>query len=79
VCDRLVILHRGRARVAGGVDEILTRGDEVRFTAKGLGDDDAKEIARLIEERASESRTDKPRDTLETVFLRQVKGEDAPE
>jgi ABC-2 type transport system ATP-binding protein len=79
VCDRLVILHRGKARIAGDVQEILTRSDEVRFTAKGLSDDDVKEISKLLADRASESRTDKPRETLESVFVRNVRSDDAPE
>jgi len=74
VCDRIVILHRGRACRSGSVDEILTVRDETRFTARGLSDEDAKEIERLLGERAQDVRVDRPRETLESVFLREVRG-----
>jgi ABC-2 type transport system ATP-binding protein len=75
VCDRIVILNRGRMCRVGNVDEILTVTDEVRFTARGLSAQDAAEVERMLRERATDVRVDKPRETLETVFLREV---DAP-
>jgi ABC-2 type transport system ATP-binding protein len=73
VCDRIVIVHLGRARRTGGVDEILTVRDEIRFTALGLSDDDAKEVEALLGTKAKEVRVDRPRETLEAVFLREVR------
>ncbi|MHC5058802.1 MAG: ABC transporter ATP-binding protein [Planctomycetota bacterium] len=74
VCDRIVILHRGRACRAGSVDEILTVRDETRFTARGLSEEDAKEVERLLRAKAKDVRVDRPRETLESVFLREVRG-----
>jgi ABC-2 type transport system ATP-binding protein len=76
VCDRIAILHEGRVRLSGGVDDVLTRRDEIRFTARGVSEADAQELERLLRERASLVRVDRPRETLETVFLRET-GADA--
>ncbi len=75
VCDRIAILRRGKACRQGSVDEILTVQDETRFTAKGLSKEDAKEIERLLRAKAADVRVDRPRETLESVFLREVRGE----
>ncbi len=80
VCDRIVILHRGRACRSGSVDEILTVRDETRFTARGLSDEDVKEVERLLSSKAQDVRVDRPRETLESVFLREVRrGAAAPD
>jgi ABC-2 type transport system ATP-binding protein len=76
VCDRIVILHRGRSCTTGSVEEILTVRDEIRFTARGLSEEDAREIERTLGARASAVRVDRPRETLESVFLREVAGGD---
>jgi ABC-2 type transport system ATP-binding protein len=74
VCDRIVILHRGKACRTGSVDEILTVSDQTRFTARGLSESDVKEIEAIIRMRAPDTTVDRPRETLESVFLREVKG-----
>jgi len=74
VCDRIAILHRGRACRTGEVSEILTVQNETRFTARDLADEDAREVERLLAEKASSVRVDRPRETLEAVFLREVRG-----
>jgi ABC-2 type transport system ATP-binding protein len=77
VCDRIAILHRGKACRTGSVDEILAVQDETRFTARGLSDKDAKEFERLLRAKADDVRIDRPRETLESVFLREVRGSQA--
>jgi len=80
VCDRIVILHRGRACRVGEVDDILAVRDEIRFTARGLPEEDAKEVEALLRSKAETVRVDRPRETLEAVFLREVRGgREAPE
>ncbi len=74
LCDRIAIIHLGRARRVGSVDEILTRSDEVRFTARDLSEEDAKEIEGLLRTKATDVRVERPRETLEAVFLREVRG-----
>jgi ABC-2 type transport system ATP-binding protein len=73
VCDRIAILDAGKLVRTGGVSEILTVSEEIRFTARGLSDEDAKGIESLLRERAKEVRVDRPRETLETVFIREVR------
>jgi ABC-2 type transport system ATP-binding protein len=74
VCDRIAILHRGKACRTGSVDEILAVRDETRFTARGLSAEDGKEVERLLRSKADDVSVDHPRETLESVFLREVRG-----
>ena len=74
VCDRIVILHGGRACRVGAVDDILAVRDEIRFTARGLPEEDAREVEALLRSKAAAVRVDRPRETLEAVFLREVRG-----
>jgi len=74
VCDRIAILHKGKACRTGSVDEILAVRDETRFTARGLSGEDANEIERLLRAKVDDVRVDHPRETLESVFLREVRG-----
>jgi ABC-2 type transport system ATP-binding protein len=78
VCDRIVILHRGRACRSGGVDEILTVQNEIRFTARDLPEEDARQVEGILRKRARDVRVDRPRETLEAVFLREVARPTAP-
>jgi len=78
VCDRIVILHQGRVCRAGSVDEVLARRDEIRFTARGLSESDAREFEALLRSRAAEVLVDRPRESLEAVFLRVVRGDASP-
>lgn len=73
VCDRIAIIHLGRVCRTGAVDEILTRRDDIRFTARDLSEEDAKEIEELLRSKARHVRVDRPRETLEAVFLREVR------
>jgi len=77
VCDRIAILHRGKACRTGSVDEILVVRDETRFTARGLSDEDAREVEGILRAKAGDVRVDRPRETLESVFLREVRGGEA--
>ncbi len=76
LCDRITIIHLGRACRAGSVDEILTIRNETTFTARDLSEKDAAEIERLLIEKARDVRVDHPRESLESVFLREVRGGD---
>lgn len=73
VCDRIAILHRGKVFCSGSVEDILTRQDEIRFAARGLSEADAKQFEALLRSRATDVRVDKPRQTLEDVFLKIVR------
>lgn len=73
VCDRIAILHRGKVFCSGSVEDILTRQDEIRFAARGLSEADAKQFEALLRSRATDVRVDKPRQTLEDLFLKIVR------
>ncbi len=73
VCDRVTILFGGRKQVAGPIEDVLSRHDQIQFTCDRLSDETVREIKRLIEQREGKTVTvDTPRERLETLFLRIV-------
>jgi ABC-2 type transport system ATP-binding protein len=45
ICDRVVIINRGRMVTAGRLDEILGTGDKVEIVVAQISDDAAREMA----------------------------------
>ena len=72
VCDRIAIIHRGRLRALGRVDELLKVCGQVRFTTRELNDEERAEIERILKETAGELIVDHPRERLESLFLRVI-------
>ena len=73
VCDRLTILFGGRERVAGQIEDVLSRRDKIQITCDRLSEETLRELAGLIEQREGKSLVvDTPRERLETLFLRIV-------
>ncbi len=72
VCDRIAIIHRGRLRALGRVDELLEMRGRVRFTTRELSDSERAEIERILKEVAGEVIVDRPRERLESLFLRVI-------
>lgn len=72
VCDRIAIIHRGRLRALGRVDELLEMRGRVRFTTRELSDSEKAEIERILKEMAGEITVDRPRERLESLFLRVI-------
>lgn len=72
VCDRIAVIDRGRLLLSGPVDDILTVKDGVRFTARGMSEEDARSSESFLKGKASAVEVDRPRETLESVFLRAV-------
>jgi len=72
VCDRIAIIHRGRLRALGRVDELLEMRGRVRFTTRELSDAERAEIERILQEVAGQVTVDRPRERLESLFLRVI-------
>lgn len=73
VCDRVTILFGGKIQVSGGMEEVLTRQDQMQFTTGRLSDATVAEIRQLIEKRERMPVTiNMPKDRLESLFLRIV-------
>ncbi|MGN6544770.1 MAG: ABC transporter ATP-binding protein [Aureliella sp.] len=70
VCDRIAILHRGRLRELGRVDDLLKVREVTEVHAKGLSSDVQAKIAELIRSSGGEVLSiDNPTTTMEELFL----------
>jgi ABC-2 type transport system ATP-binding protein len=73
VCDRIAILHQGKRKVYGSVDEILVQRDKVALTFRNLSDDARRRIEELARaEGADLVKAENTLETLEDVFIRTV-------
>jgi len=72
VCDRIAILHHGKLRKTGPVDELLSAEAMTQFVAGGLSVADAEEFERILREKADDVQVSKPRERLEALFLRVI-------
>lgn len=70
VCDRVTILFGGRVRVAGPIDEVLSRKDKLQITCDRLSDDTIQQIETLVDRLEGKQLTmSTPRERLESLFL----------
>ncbi|MBI4576899.1 MAG: ABC transporter ATP-binding protein [Planctomycetes bacterium] len=73
VCDRIVILHQGRKVLEGDVESTLARGDELQVRLRGASPGAEADIRSALSPLGVEVlRVERPRETLETLFLRAV-------
>jgi ABC-2 type transport system ATP-binding protein len=78
VCDRIAILHRGRLRELGRVDDLLKVREVTEVHAKGLSPEVQAQIAALIEQSGgSVLSIDNPTTTMEELFLEIVQESEA--
>lgn len=78
VCDRIAILHRGRLRELGRVDDLLKVREVTEVHAKGLSSDVQAKIAELIRSSGGEVLSiDNPTTTMEELFLEIVRESEA--
>lgn len=78
VCDRIAILHRGRLRELGRVDDLLKVREVTEVHAKGLSSDVQAKIAELIRTSGGEVLSiDNPTTTMEELFLEIVRESEA--
>jgi ABC-2 type transport system ATP-binding protein len=78
VCDRIAILHRGRLRELGRVDDLLKVREVTEVHAKGLSPEVQEKIAELIRGSGAELLSiDNPTTTMEELFLEIVRESEA--
>ena len=75
VCDRILIIDRGRRVLDGRVDRVLERRGEIQFTAAGLDSPSIRDVEEAISKRGRLVSTSHPREKRESLFLRVVGGE----
>jgi ABC-2 type transport system ATP-binding protein len=70
VCDRVTILFGGRVRVAGSIDEVLSRKDKLQITCDRLSEDTIRQIESLVDRLEGKPLSvSTPRERLESLFL----------
>ena len=78
VCDRIAILHRGRLRELGRVDDLLKVREVTEVHAKGVSAETQAKIAELIRNSGGEVLSiDNPTTTMEELFLEIVRESEA--
>ncbi len=80
VCDRILILYRGRVKVLGTVEELLSLKDVFELRARGVGAELQNKLTDLVETSGAETvSAGSQRARLEELFKRVVAGEIAQE
>ncbi len=73
VCDRIILLNRGRLVCKGPVASILARSDETSVNFKDLSPEALEEVRRTATQHGAEvTRAVPPRETLEEFFVRTI-------
>jgi ABC-2 type transport system ATP-binding protein len=73
ICDKIVILDKGKLQIAGTIDELLSRKDVVEVLIRNLSDEAINEVEAFIKEKQGEVVSIKnPTNTLEDLFLQIV-------
>ncbi len=76
VCDRIMILYRGRVKMIGAVDELLSLKDVFELRARGVGKDLQDKLSDLVESSGAETiSAGAQRAKLEELFKRVVSEE----
>ena len=74
VCDRVVILYKGRTRVCGRINELLEERESLRLTIPSLSPEKTKEVLALIRKAINQDpEIDRPSKNLEQIFIEVVK------
>ncbi|MCL4134750.1 UNVERIFIED_CONTAM: hypothetical protein GTU68_024799 [Idotea baltica] len=71
VCDRVIMLNRGKIILSGEVDTLLKRGDVVH-TVKGLSLESVEGLRAQIESSGGYLESEPTRVTLDDLFLQQI-------
>lgn len=72
VCDRVHLLHRGRTLLEGRVSDLVTVSDEISLVVRDPGGMSEGWETRLRQSGLDLVRTERPRRSLETLFMEQV-------
>jgi len=76
VCDRVHLLHRGRTLLEGKVEDLVTVSDEIALVVRDDGRPSAQWEDRLRKDGLTLLRTERPRRSLEALFMEQVSNAD---
>ena len=78
LCDRVAILHRGKLVREGRVDELVEDGQAESLVVEGLTAEGMVAVEKAIcEQGGTLRRVEKPRLSLDTLFLNEVKQREA--
>lgn len=78
ICDRIVILNKGRLQITGTIDELLSHKDIVELKVRNLSTEALSEIEAFIKEKQGEVLSVRtPSDTLEHLFLKIVQKQES--
>jgi len=73
VCDRVAILHNGKLKSLGPLDQLLARTDTVNVQVRGLSDDGRRAVEDEVRRRGGQVlHSSHPRRTLEEFFLETI-------
>jgi ABC-2 type transport system ATP-binding protein len=73
VCDRVCILYGGKRRAMGSIDDLLAQGSLTQLTTDDLSPELIDRVRDLLAQAGKDLRSvTRPRDRLETLFLRIV-------
>lgn len=73
VCDRIAILYGGELKVLGTVDELLQEQDETQLLTSQLSEEAIREVEEVLKRHNAQMvKVDRPKATLEELFLRTV-------
>ena len=73
VCDRVAILHNGKLKSLGPLDQLLARTDTVDVQVRGLSDEARRAVEDEVRRRGGEVvHSSHPRRTLEEFFLETI-------
>ncbi len=76
ICDRVLILDKGKLRAEGKVAELLRCHGDVRLTLKGMSDADAKTLRNELAARYGKVEMEYAEMRLESYFLNVVRGKE---
>lgn len=74
VCDRVIMLNRGKIILSGEVDALLRRG-EIVHTVSGLSSESLESVRSQIESNGGRLESESQRVTLDSLFLAQIREE----
>lgn len=79
VCDEITIMHRGRVRLSGRVNELLTQNDAITYTVRGASEAAQQAMAQQLSAQSGVSvKVGRERKRLDELFLEIVKEDTKP-
>jgi ABC-2 type transport system ATP-binding protein len=73
VCDRIIILFRGKEQIMGGVSELLQKKDITQIETRGMNEQQIAELREFLVRMGVDPTVTHPTTTLEDLFIRIVR------